>query len=437
MSTHNSRRNFLKGTAAAGIGYWVAGGVSPKESIAANERLQFGCVGIGGKGSSDSGAAGKAGDVIAICDVDKGRLKGATKRFPKAKTYTDWRELLDKHGKQLNGLTVSTPDHSHFHPTINALNMGIACFTQKPLTHSIWEARQLAEAAAKNKVASQMGNQGTANSNLRKSAAILKTGALGKIKEVHVWTNRPVWAQGGPRPKPSDNVPTTLEWDLWIGPAPFRPYSPGYHPFAWRGWWDFGTGALGDMACHTLNMPFMGLNLRDPVSVQAETSGHNKDSYPKRSKIVYEFPGNDQRGPVTMYWYDGGNMPEESLFGDGLKRSRTGSLIIGEKGQLHSIGDYGGGYKLSSGLKEPEVEYTRSPGHFQEFAEAIKGGPAAVSNFPEYAGPLTETVLLGNLAVWADGLKVEWDAESMTPKNGPEELKKIVHREYRDGYTPA
>jgi len=212
-------------------------------------------VGIGGKGSSDSNDAGRSGEMVAICDTDTGRLDGAAKRFEGAKKFTDFRVMLEEMGDKIDAVTVSTPDHTHAPAALMAMRMGKHCFCQKPLTHSIYEARLLGEVAREKGVATQMGNQGTAGSGLRK-------------------------AQGGDRPTPQP-VPENLKWDLWLGPAPERPYGPGYHPFAWRGWWDFGTGALGDMACHTMNMPYAGLDLRDPISVQAETSDHNGDSYPK------------------------------------------------------------------------------------------------------------------------------------------------------------
>jgi predicted dehydrogenase len=276
-----------------------------------------------------------------------------------------------------------------------------------------------------------MGNQGTAGGGLRKAAALVRAGVLGTVKEVHVWTNRPIWAQGGPRPAEAP-VPKNLQWDLWLGPMAERPYGNGYHPFSWRGFWDFGTGALGDMACHTMNMPFMALNLRDPISVEAESSGHNKEMYPKWSIIKYAFPEREKRAAVTMAWYDGGKRPAAELL-DGEAPASSGSLIIGEKGKLYSAGDNGGGYKLLGKAEEVKVEYPNSPGHFQEFARAIKGGEAAMSNFPNYAGPLTETVLLGNLAVWA-GKKIEWDAKNQQATNAPE-VQAIVKPAYRTGWT--
>ena len=214
-------------------------------------------------------------------------------------------------------------------------------FVQKPLTHSIHEARLLADLARQNNVATQMGNQGTAMSTLRKSAALLHAGAVGKPREVHVWSNRPVWPQGGPRPK-EEPAPANLKWDLWIGPAPFRPFGKGYHPFSWRGWWDFGCGALGDMACHTMNMPFMGLDLQNPTSVVATTSGHNRDSYPKWSVITWEFPARGDRPAVKLVWYDGGKRPPLGLL-ERQKPCGSGCCVVGERGKLYAAGDYAEG----------------------------------------------------------------------------------------------
>jgi predicted dehydrogenase len=435
MSQHNNRREFLKTTAAAGVGFWVAGNAlaDDQKPRSPNEQINFACIGVGGKGASDSADAGKSGNVVAICDVDDKTLEKAAERFPGAKKYNDFRKMLDEMGKSIDAVTVSTPDHCHAAASAMAMRMGKACFTQKPLTHTLYEARKLAEIAREKKVATQMGNQGTANDTLRKAAALLRAGVVGNVKEVHVWTNRPIWPQGGDRPKEGE-VPAHVHWDLWLGPAPYRPYANGYHPFAWRGWWDFGTGALGDMACHTLNMPFQGLDLRDPISVEAETSGHNKDSFPKWSVIRYEFAANGKRGPVTLYWYDGGKKPSQDLFPEGIKVSNTGCYVMGDKDNLFAPGDYcENGHRILGGSAEPEVEIVKSPDHFQEWVRAIRGGEPAMSNFENYAGPLTETVLLGNLAVWA-GKKVMWDAKNLKATNAPE-VDEVIKTVYRDGYT--
>jgi predicted dehydrogenase len=444
MSHNTNRRDFLKTSAMAGAGFWMAGTGEGQESKLANEQINFASIGVGGKGQSDSGDAGNAGNMVAICDIDDKTLDKAAQKYPNAKKYNDFRKMLDEMGKSIDAVTVSTPDHCHAAASAMAMRMGKHCFTQKPLTHTIYEARKLGEIAREMKVATQMGNQGTAASGLRRSAAMIRKGCIGKVKEVHVWTNRPIWPQGGER-APEMTPPEHIHWDLFLGPAPERPYAAGYHPFAWRGWWDFGTGALGDMACHTVNMPFMALDLRNPTSVEAETSGHNKDSYPKWSIIRFEFPANDNRPALTMFWYDGGKkvdrelMPDEFLQknkDDGsLKLSGSGCLLIGDKGKLFSPDDYGAKYLMHGDYSEPEVEITESPGHFAEYVRAIRTNNAepAMSNFADYAGPLTETILLGNLAVWA-GKKIEWDAKNLKATNAPE-VDSIIKTTYREGYT--
>ena len=438
MSYLTDRRRFLKATALTGVGVFVSGTAAAQDSNSPNERIRFACIGVGGKGSSDSADAKRNGDVVAICDVDDNTLEKASKSFPNAAKYNDFRKMLDEMAKNIDGVTVSTPDHMHAPASALAMRMGKACFTQKPMTRTIFEARKLGEIAREMKVATQMGNQGTADKRLRETSQVVRSGVLGNVKEVHVWTNRPIWPQGGARPAEAP-VPPNVHWDLWLGVAPARPYAPGYHPFAWRGWWDFGSGALGDMACHTVNMPFMALDLRDPVAVQATTSGHNHESYPKRSAITYDFPANANRPALKMVWYDGGNKPLAELFGK-EQVSETGVLLIGDKDTLFAPGDYcEKGYKLLSGNEGPKVEYEASPGHFQEYARAIKGGPQARSNFPDYAGPLTETILLGNLAVWAaadpdtPGKKIEWDAKNLKATNAPD-VANVVTPVYREGY---
>jgi predicted dehydrogenase len=370
---------------------------------------------------------------VAICDVDQRTLDRAGAKYPKARKFTDYRKMFDEMEKGIDAVTVSTPDHHHAQAASHALHLGKHCFCQKPLTHTIWEARRIGEIAREKKVATQMGNQGTASSGLRKSAALIKAGILGPVKEVHVWTNRPIWPQGIDRPAPAP-VPAYLDWDVWLGPSPKRPYADkAYHTFAWRGWWDFGTGALGDMACHTVNMAYMGLGLRDPSSVVAETSGTNHDSYPKWSIIHFEFPATDARPPVKLTWYDGGKMPPAELF-EGNKPSESGSIVIGDKGKLYSPSDYGSDRVLMGGAQEVEVSYPESPGHFEEWVRAIKGGEPAMSNFPDYAGPLTETILLGNLAVWTDGQKIEWDAKKLKATNNSD-VDAIIRPHYRHGYS--
>jgi predicted dehydrogenase len=451
MSKRSNRRQFLQTTALTGIGFWIASRSVAAESKSPNERVAIACIGLGSQGNTDAGNASKLGDIVAICDVDEVRLNkaGGWLKYPKAKKYTDFRKLLDEMDKSIDAVTVSTPDHVHAPVALKAMRMGKHCYCQKPMTRCLYEARLMADVARDMKVATQMGNQGTADPALRKTLAVIQAGALGAPKEIHAWTNRPIWPQGAARPAPAA-CPETLNWDLWIGPAPTRPYAEGYHPFKWRGWWDFGTGAMGDMACHTINLPFWAFDLRDPISVQAETSGHNKDSFPASSKIVYEFAATDKRPAVKLFWYDGGNLPEEHVVGpmyDLYKNEiekdkdflKSGCVTIGEKDTLYIPGDYAEKLtKLSGNKPLPEVQFVKSPGHYDEWIRAVKGGEPAKSNFPDYSGPLTETVLLGNLAVWvADkgrGEKVEWDAKNLKCTN-IEGLEPLVKPNYRPGYT--
>ena len=483
-----NRRDFLRSSTLAGVGFFVAGTAAAAKSSGPNSVVRFACIGVGGKGQEEARDSARHGDVVAICDVDDGVLGKIGDAHPKAKRFQDWRDLLDEMGDSIDAITISTPDHSHAMIAAAAMRLGKHVYVQKPLTHSLYEARTLAKIARETKVATQMGNQGTAGSTLRRTAAMIRAGVVGPVKEVHVWTNRPIWPQGITRGD-EQPIPKPLHWKLWLGPAPYRPFAHNYHPFNWRGWWDFGTGSLGDMACHTMNMPFMALDLRNPSSVQAETTGHNRDSYPSKSKITYEFPATF-RPAVKMVWYDGGVKPSHELLAefqgaegekpisdtkdvkktneeksddakadvgqtdakateansssDRPKRKprtpNSGALIIGEKGMLYAPGDYAEGKIQLSGVEELDADYIESPGHFAEWVREIKGGAQATSNFPHYAVPLTETVLLGNLAIWTatepntPGKRIEWDAKNLTATNAPE-LAEVIKREYYSGYT--
>jgi predicted dehydrogenase len=434
MSRRTTRRTFIKTTAVVGAGYFATAGVSAEDSKSPNEQINFASIGVGGKGDSDSRDAGNHGNLVAICDIDDNNLNRKGTAFPKAKKFNDYRKMLDEMGKNIDAVTVSTPDHTHAPASLLYMRAGKHCFTQKPMTHTIEEARMMGEIAREQKIATQMGNQFTAHENLRLiEAAFKKSKPVGNIKEVHIWSNRPVWPQGLSRPEETPDAPSHVHWDLFLGCAKERPYHPAYHPFKWRGWWDFGTGALGDMACHTVNTPFAALGLQDPTSVVAETSGHNKETYPSWCIIEFAFPANDNRGDLTMYWYDGGKKPSSDLL-QGKPASPSGALIIGDKGSLYMMGDYAEKGLHWLGVDPPKVEFERSIGHFQEYVRAIKGGEPAKSNFPNYAGPLTETILLGNLAVWADGKKIEWDAKNLKATNAPEVMH-IVKKEYHNGIS--
>jgi len=285
------RRDFIKTTAAAGAGFWVAGGIAkPARGRSVMEDIAFASIGVGGKGSQDSSSLGKLGRMVAMCDIDDKFLAGKKNEFTGAKAYNDFRKMLEESGDSIDAVSVSTPDHTHAVAALMAMRMGKHVYCQKPLTHSMEEARVMATVANENKeLVTQMGNQGTSRTVLRQAAAMLKAGLIGDVSEVHVWTNRPVWPQAkGLTPK-TEPAPSSVKWDLWIGPAKKREFSHEYHTFKWRGFWDFGTGALGDMACHTLNMTFMAMDMRKPISVKAVTDGHDGNSFPKWSVIEYVF----------------------------------------------------------------------------------------------------------------------------------------------------
>lgn len=451
MSKRQDRRNFVKSTAALGVGFWAAGGVSAKASTSALEEVRFGCIGVGGKGSSDSGDANKFGKVVAICDIDDKTMGKAKDRFDNPKTYNDYRELIEKEAKNIDAITVSTPDHNHAMASALGMREGLHCFTQKPLTHSIYEARFLGNLAKEKNLVTQMGNQGTAHNCLRASAALVKSGVIGELQEAHIWSNRPVWPQGDFKPK-EQPAPDHVHWDLWIGPAKKHYFSNEIHDFKWRGFWDWGTGALGDMACHTLNMSYMAVDLKFPTSVQAKNPGHNGYTYPGWSVIDFQFPATQERGAVKMVWYDGKKKPPTEVMDGAPTNPGSGAMLIGSKGKFFSPGDYGGDEKNTGTIIDGKftnykdlgrVKYTRSRGHFAEFVNAIKDSKPedAVSNFPNYAGPLTETILLGNLAVFANGPKVEWDAKNLKITNLSSfdsgmgaKLEEIVKHTYHNGY---
>jgi predicted dehydrogenase len=398
---------------------------------------------VGNQGSGDARQISRLANVVAICDVDSTAVDNNVRTHASAKKYTDYRKMFDEMGKSIDAVSVATPDHMHAPIALYAMRLGKHCFVEKPMARTVYEARLMGKVAREMKVATQMGNQGTAARQLRETAAQIKAGALGVVKEVHVWTNRPIWPQGIPRPAPAP-VPANLDWKSWLGVAPERPYALGYHTFRWRGWWDFGSGAIGDMACHTVNLPFMACDLRDPVSIQATSSGHNHDSFAQWSIIEYEFAATDNRSAIKMTWRDGGKRIDPELLG-GRTPGGSGSLVVGTKGKMWSSDDYGRNNTFTEEVKlatlEAGKDYPVSPGHFEEWINAIKGGPAPMSNFPDYASHLTETVLLGNVAVWvadkpdAKGEKIEWDAVNLRAKNNIQGVEQIVKPAYAPGYT--
>lgn len=434
-ASRQNRRDFMKTTAAVGSAVYVSGMPAMASNRFAGEQINFACIGVEGKGSSDTDDAGRNAKVVALCDIDEQRLNKKATRYKDAQKFVDYREMLDEIGDKVDAVTVSTPDHSHAPAAAMALRMGKHTFCQKPLTWSINEARTLRGLAKEYGVCTQMGNQGTATDGLREGVEICRSGMLGDIKEVHIWTNRPVWPQGSGRPTETMEVPKTLHWDLFLGPAPERPYHSAYHPFKWRGWLDFGTGALGDMACHTANMAVMALDLFDAKTCVAEHSGIvENETYPKSSKITFQFAATENRPAIPLYWYDGGNLPPAELL-QGEKVGRSGSLVVGTEGSLYSKNDYHGNYQVLGieDFKKPEQVLPRTKNHFGEFIEAIQtNNPShAMSNF-NYASRLTETILLGNVALRAGSL-VEWDGEKGEITNN-KDANKFLGREYRDGW---
>ncbi len=427
--------------------------------LGANDRINVACIGVGGKGDSDSNDAGSCGgNIVAICDVDKNTLESKAKRYPKAKQYRDYRKLLEEMGSEIDAVTVSTPDHNHGVAAIRAMKMGKHCFCQKPLVQTVKEARIMRSLAKEKKLATQMGNQGSSENGLRRAVEVIQSGVIGKPLELHVWSNRPVWPQGLERPTGEDTVPENLDWDLWLGPAAMRPYKKNYCPFNWRGWFDFGTGALGDMACHTVNMPFRALKLGFPNVVELEmASKFFPETFPKTSRIRFEFPEREGLPPIKFWWYDGNP-------GDPLKPLRpdaevskeiitmmgklpgSGALIVGDKGKIFSPDDYGAQFYLAlkgqddfvagdkhEACKDIPLTIPRSPGHMQEWFRMMKEGTPAYSNF-DVAAYLTEIILLGCIALrMGEGNRMEWDGPNMMSPNLPDAAK-FVSRNNRAGW---
>ncbi len=454
-----TRRQFLNRTTVA-VGSAALAFPYVGQVLGANDRINVACIGVGGKGDSDSSDAKRCGgNVIALCDVDKGTLAKKARQFPDAKQYQDYRKLLDEMGKDIDAVTVSTPDHNHGVASLRAMKMGKHCFCQKPLVQTVYEARMMRQVAAEKKLATQMGNQGSAENGLRRAVEVVHAGVIGAPKELHVWSNRPIWPQGLDRPAGEDPVPPELDWDCWLGPAAKRLFKKGvYHTFAWRGWFDFGTGALGDMACHTVNMPFRALKLGYPNVVEYELgSRFYPETFPKTSRIRFEFPEREGLPALKFWWYDGN--PDDALKPLRPDASKTkeiivtqgnlpgsGALIIGEKGKLFSPDDYGAKFYLAMGGEEEyksgdnheackNVPQTieRSPGHMQEWFRMMKEGKPAYSNF-DIAAYLTEIILLGCVALRVgEGRRMEWDGPNMKSPN-LSEAAQFVKRVNRAGW---
>ena len=432
--------------------------------LGANDRINIACIGVGGKGDSDSSDASSCGgNIVAICDVDDktrdSKAKQFAEKFPQLKQYSDYRKMLDEIGKDIDAVTVSTPDHNHGVASLRAMKMGKHCFTQKPLVQTVNEARMMRQIAKEKNLATQMGNQGSAESGLRRAVEVVQAGVIGKPLEIHVWTNRPIWPQGLDRPEGSDPVPAGLDWESWLGPARNRPFKKDvYHTFKWRGWYDFGTGALGDMACHTVNMPFRACNLGYPNVVECETASKlYPETFPKTARIRFEFPQRGDLPPLKFWWYDGNPgdplkpfRPEGSVISEVIatydKLPGSGALIVGENGKLFSPDDYGARFFVAMKGKSEYVagdqeatckavpqSIPRSPGHMQEWFRMMKEGTPAYSNF-DIAAYLTEIILLGCVALRVGvNQRMEWDGPNMKSPNLPQAAR-FVKRENRSGW---
>lgn len=477
-SSSPSRRTFIKQSAAASsfflVPRHVLGGVG---FTPPSDQLNLAAIGAGGKGASDIRNASVDGRerVVALCDVDfSGSASESAKRFPKAKRYADYREMLDSE-PDIDAVTISTPDHVHAPAAADAMERGKHVYVQKPMTHNIREARMLTEMAREQKIVSQMGNQGGSNPLLGMVQEWVDSGVLGNISKVQVWTNRPVWPQGGDMPEPDESKkPEELDWNLWLGPAEYRPYTPNIHPFNWRGWWDYGTGALGDVGCHLIDIPFRTLGLKYPTDAECSvasvysqmwTADYHPEGCPPASFITLHFAATDKsKAPIEMTWSDGGIRPShpEIIPADqdiGGANSANGVLILGENGLISTnINDSSPlmpKLYLNDGTTDfgPEKEDNKEPeyGHHRLWVDACKAGfdspehRALTSSF-DYAGPMTETVLMGNLAIRSYMLKGKgkngeffgrkkllWDGENMRITN-LEEANQYVGRSYRDGW---
>ena len=430
---HLDRRDFLRisGAGAATLtgGVWSQLDAAP--TTAASGKLNIACIGTANRAAADVDGV-KGENIVALCDIDKTYLDRASARFPNARTYADYRELIEKEGDKIDAVVVATADHNHAPATIRAIRAGKHVYCEKPLTHTVQEARIIAEAAKKHGVATQLGTQIHAGDNYRRVVEIIQSGAIGDVTEAHVWVGKG-WG-GGDRPAGGVAPPKTLSWDLWLGPAPERPYLAGrYHPAQWRRWWAFGQGTLGDMACHYMDLPFWALKLRHPVRCEAEGPDVHPETCPLGLIVRYEFPEREGLAPVKFTWYDGNRIPKQVA---GQRVPGSGVMFVGTEGSMFA--NYGS-YRLFptdkfSGYKPPEQSIPRSIGHHAEWIKACKDGSPTTCNF-DYSGALTETVLLGNVA-YRVGQSLDWDAKQLKATNCPA-ADKFLSKEYRSGWEVA
>lgn len=466
-----SRRSFVKTIASASAVFTIVPrfALGGKGFIAPSDTVYIAGIGVGGKGKSDLTGFAKnpAAKIVLLCDVDDRMVGESQKNFPAAKYYKDFRVMLDKEHKSIDAVSVSTPDHTHAIAALSAIQRGKHVYVQKPLTYSIYEARVLTEAAKKYKVVTQMGNQYASADHVRKAKEIVNAGLIGEVSRVYTWTNRPVWPQGIPVPTGKYDVPSELDWDLWLGPARFTDYNPIYLPFNWRGWWNFGTGALGDMACHIMDAAFRIIPIDYPSEVECSATtawsgffeeANYKESCPASSIIHLKFPRKDGKGEILFTWMDGGLLPQrppELLADEMLGDEDGGYLFEGTKGKLMGNYDMSPVLIPTARMKEDTLPKEIIPrikgaeaGHYTQWVEACKKGygQMELSSPFEYAGPMTEAILMGNLALRSYGMrgangkgypgrkKLLWDAKNMKITNF-DEANQYVKREYRNGWT--
>jgi predicted dehydrogenase len=418
----------------------LSASVSSARALGPNERLNLAVIGCGGQGAENlKQVSGE--NIVALCDVDEERASEAFKHFPKARQFRDYRKLLDVMHRQIDAVVVSTPDHMHSPISLAAMELGKHAYCEKPLTWGIDEARRMAKTAREKKLATQMGTQGMASNGARAGIEVIRSGVLGEVKELHVWTDRAKgwWPQGVDRPHETPTVPKSLDWNLWLGVAPVRPYHPAYCPFVWRGWKDFGTGAVGDMGIHNAAMPFAALDLGPPISAEILAISELKpDTFPSWSRLKLVFPARAPARPIALYWYDGGQKPSAELVG-GRKLADNGAIVVATKGTLSSAEWTGGDWILLPedrfrDFKPPLPSVPRAPeqSHHQEWLRACRGGPPACCRFDGFASRLTETMLVANLAL-RTGKTIHWNAETMEAPGTPEAAPSI-RRAYRSGW---
>lgn len=429
QSRHN-RRDFLRitGAGAAVLSSGVWSELAAQDSKSANGKLNVACVGTANRAAA-SVSEMKNENVVALCDVDKNYLDRAAEQFPNARLYRDYREMFEKEASKLDAVTVATADHHHAPASIRAIRAGLHVYCEKPLTHTVFEARLLADEAKKRGLATQMGTQIHAGDNYRRVVEVIQSGAIGDVTEIHVWVGK-IWG-GGKLPDKTAEPPAHLDWDLWLGPAPERPYAEGcYHPAQWRKWWDFGTGTLGDMACHYMDLPFWALKLRHPTTCEAEGASVDPQTCPEGLIVRYTYPERDGLPPLKLTWYDGNLIPKEVA---GERVPGSGVMFVGSEGKMFA--DYTK-YRLYptdkyAGFQPPAQTIPPSIGHHAEWLKACKDGSPTTCNF-DYSGALTEAVLLGTVA-YRTGKKLDWDAATLKATNCPE-ADKLINKVYRAGW---